>query len=74
MTRMVVSESLTPTIFQRDESYLITTNGKKILLSEKLEETKCACSVNSQHALNTYAVYRCMCHPLGILRAMREKW
>jgi len=45
MTRMVVSESLTPTIFQRDESYLITTNGKQILLSEKLEETKCACSV-----------------------------
>ena len=45
MTRMVVSESLTPAIFQRDESYLITTNGKQILLSEKLEETKCAGNV-----------------------------
>ncbi len=45
MTRMVVSKSLTPAIFQRDESYLITTNGKQILLSEKLEETKCAGNV-----------------------------
>jgi hypothetical protein len=45
MTIMVVPESLTPTISQRDESYLITTNGKKILLSVKLEETKCAGNV-----------------------------
>ena len=44
-TKMVVSKSLTPAIFQRDESYLITTNGKQILLSEKLEETKCAGNV-----------------------------
>jgi len=45
MTRIVVSKSLTPTISQRDESYSITTNGKQILLSEKLEETKCAGNV-----------------------------
>jgi len=45
MTRMVVSKSLTPTISQRDGSYFKTTNGKQILLSEKLEETKCAGNV-----------------------------
>ena len=45
MTRMVVSKSLTPTISQRDESYSITTNGKQMLLSEKLEVTKCAGNV-----------------------------
>jgi len=45
MTRMVVSKSLTPMISQRDESYSITTNGKQIPLSEKLEVTKCAGNV-----------------------------
>jgi len=45
MTRMVVYKSLTPTISQRDESYSITTNGKQMLLSEKLEVTKCAGNV-----------------------------
>jgi len=45
MTRMVVSESLAPTISHRDESYSITTNGKQILLSEKQEVTKCAGNV-----------------------------
>ena len=52
MTRIVVSESLTPAISQRDESYLITTNGKQILLSEKLEAKSVQAMSNSQAALN----------------------
>ena len=40
MTRMVVPESLTPTISQRDESYSITTNGNQILLSKKTGRNK----------------------------------
>ena len=55
MTRMVVFKSLTPAIFQRDESYLITTNGKKILLSEKLEDKSVQAMSNSQPALSIYA-------------------
>ena len=55
MTRMVVSKSLTPAIFQRDESYLITTNGKQILLSEKLKAKSVQAMSNSQPALNIYA-------------------
>jgi len=55
MTKMVVSESITPTISHRDESNLITTNGELILLSKKRKKQSVQAMLNSQPALNIYA-------------------
>ena len=55
MTRMVVSESLTPAIFQRDESYLITTNVSKYCCQKNWKKQSVQAMSNSQPALNIYA-------------------